>query len=153
MSGWYNPLPIGQSATSPTGGEAGTPGRWWIMVFPVAGTVRGHSSPTHGPLIPTTRVALSASPYHIFTTPLTARVRYFSRSLLPTHPPWQTRIAPSLPHQETSVVTISRSKSTASHAPPPTVESDMRLAQDTCVFSLGLLLSWVFLYSLSVTFS
>ena len=28
MSGWYNPLPIGQSATSPTGGEAGiVPGR------------------------------------------------------------------------------------------------------------------------------
>ena len=80
------------------------------MVFPVAGTVRSHSSATHGPPILTTRVALSASPYHIFTTLLTARVRYFSRSLLPSHPPWRIQIAPPLPHRETSVVTISRGK-------------------------------------------
>ena len=41
----------------------------------------------------------------------------------------------------------------ASQAPPPTVEPDTRLGQDTCVFFLGFLLSWVFLYSLSVTSS
>ena len=80
------------------GGRPVCLGGWWIMVFPVAGTVRGHSSPTHGPSNLTTRVPLSASPYHIITTLLTARVRYFSRSLFlafvisrvlycpPTHP-------------------------------------------------------------------
>ena len=88
------------------GGMPAYLGGWWIIVFPVAGTVRAHSSPTHGLPKPTTRVPLSASPYHTFTTLLTARIRYFSRSLLPSHPPWQIRIAPPLPHRETSVVTI-----------------------------------------------
>jgi len=55
------------------------------MVFPVAGTVRGHRSPIHGPSNLTPRVPLSASPYHIITTLLTARVPYFSRSLLPSN--------------------------------------------------------------------
>jgi len=67
------------------GGRPVSLGGWWIMVCPVAGTVRGHSSPRQGPSNLTTRVPLSASPYHIITTLLTARVGYFLRSLMPAN--------------------------------------------------------------------
>ena len=151
MSGWYNPLPIGQSATNPTG-EVGRyaweVGGLWFFRLPGQCGVIALPRTAH-------RTLLHESPFlllHTTSSPLfsqlafvISRVRYFSRSLLPTHPPWQIRIAPPLPHRETSVVTISRGKGSGFHAPPPTVESDMRLARDTCVFSLGLILSWVFL--------
>ena len=90
-------------------------------VLPVAGPVRGHSSRKHGPRNLTTIVPFSAPPDLEITILPTARVLYPSRSLSlafsisrvfhfsPTLPV-STLLAPSLPHRETSVVTISPGK-------------------------------------------
>jgi len=97
MSGWYNPLPIGQSATNPTG-EVGRyaweVGGLWFFRLPGQCGVIALPRTAH-------RTLLHESPFlllHTTSSPLfsqlafvISRVRYFSRSLFLAffiaHPP------------------------------------------------------------------
>ena len=73
MTGWYNPLPIGQSVPNPFGTQHLR--SYWKKVNPVARPVRGHSSTTHDPRT-LTMMSSPTSPEPQFTILSTPHIPY-----------------------------------------------------------------------------
>ena len=177
MAGWHNPIPIGQSTQDPAWKERVVVGMRVEEGFPGCWARVGHSSrillrhqcrfhkrgpPSPPPVEPTKlRACTSVGPWTSTRTPRchTSRPLHphpsyrshsssdFSRFSSPAHPPEITR-APSLPHGDTSVVTISLGKG-SNHLTKASVSGTLRSKGGSHSLSYSLLPSSLSFFLLS----